>query len=76
MKPIKLEDDSREKRKNATKKHKQRRGSNELLYESAVDEDGVMTTHRKTRGMMKKVKSTCFMILKPDKRMVVIIAIS
>ena len=40
MKPIKLEDDSREKRKRATKKHKRRRGSNELLDESAVDEDG------------------------------------
>jgi len=40
MKPIKLEDASREKRKKATKKHKQRPGSNELLDESAVDEDG------------------------------------
>ena len=40
MKPIKLEDASREKRKNATKKHKQRRRLNELLDESAVDEDG------------------------------------
>ena len=37
MKPIKLEDDSREKRK---KKHKRRRGSGDLLDESAVDEDG------------------------------------
>ena len=40
MKPIKLEDDSREKRKKATKKHKRRWGSNELLDESAIDEDG------------------------------------
>ena len=40
MKPIKLEGDSREKRKKVTKKHKRRRGSNELLDESAVDEDG------------------------------------
>ena len=39
MKPIKLQDDSREKRKKATKKHKRRRGWNELLDESAVDED-------------------------------------
>ena len=37
MKPIKLEDDSREKRK---KKHKRKRGSGDLLDELAVDEDG------------------------------------
>ena len=40
MKHIKLHDDSREKRKRATKKHKRRRGSGDLLDELAVDEDG------------------------------------
>ena len=35
-----FEDESREKRKKATKKHKRRRGPDELLDESAVDEDG------------------------------------